>query len=389
MKGFYFNGIIAGIKNDAKKDLGIIVSDVVASGAAVFTQNLVKAAPVILGQEKMKKGICQAIVVNSGNANCFTGKQGIADAIKTAETAGTLLGISPELVQVSSTGVIGAFLPMDRIQASLPSLVNTMKKGTVEDFAQSILTTDTCTKICSTRVDHNGQGYTITGIAKGSGMIRPNMATMLGFVCTDAGISKETLQTCLGHACGRSFNRISVDGDTSTNDTVYCLANGRSGFEINTRSLVDEFQTALDAVCTDLSKLIVKDGEGATKLIQIRVEGAQSDEAAFKIAEAVSHSNLVKTAIYGQDPNWGRIMAAAGRAGVPVIPDQMDLYFGPVALVLKGEWQGKQMEHQAAQLMTEDELVITLHLNMGTRSDFFYFCDFSENYVKINADYRS
>lgn len=389
MKGFKFNGIMAGIKKKDTMDFGIIFSEKPAAAAALFTLNKVVAAPVILGRERIKSGLCQAIVVNSGNANCFTGKQGLEDAKKTAALAAKALNIAPELVMVSSTGVIGAPLPMDTIEGSIPDLVQTMETDKITSLATAILTTDTTVKMATRECRVKGGGFTITGVAKGSGMIKPNMATMLSFVMTDLDISSLLLQSCLKKACDRSFNRICVDGDTSTNDTVIALANGLSHTVLEDSDDSFEFQRSLDEVLLELSRMIVKDGEGATKLVKIQVEGALTGEDALKIAETIAGSNLVKTAIYGQDPNWGRIVAAAGRSGAAIEPDSLDLRFGDVSLVRDGVWQGKEAEVAAAKVMQESEIEIVLDLKMGKASDWYLFCDFSEEYVKINADYRS
>ncbi len=389
MKGFKFKGIATGIKNNGKKDFGIIFSEAPANAAALFTQNKVVAAPVILGRERIKHGICQAVIVNSGNANCFTGENGIKDAVETAKIAADNLGISEKSVMVASTGVIGAPLPMELIRNKIPSLTMDMKSDFLEDFAGAILTTDKSLKISKGKGIIRGKKFSVTGIAKGSGMIRPDMATMLAFVCTDIEISPDMLNSSLKKGCQRSFNRISVDGDTSTNDTIIALANGMSSVVVKNYEDQMIFQDILDHVLLDLSRMIVKDGEGATKLAEIIVKGAASADDAYKVAEAVSHSNLVKTAIYGEDPNWGRIVAAAGRAKAAVDPDKIDLQFGDVSLVEKGVWLGEDAEKKAAQIMKQDELKIVLDLNMGEFTDFFVFCDFSENYVKINADYRS
>ncbi|MBF0203846.1 MAG: bifunctional glutamate N-acetyltransferase/amino-acid acetyltransferase ArgJ [Desulfamplus sp.] len=419
MKGFKFKGIKANIKKDGKKDLGIIFSTRPASVAALFTENKVVAAPVIMGRERIKSGICQAIVVNSGNANCFTGAQGIKDAQETARLAANALNIAEALVMVASTGVIGAPLPMDKFRNAIPELTediqikdnqgkdkqhkekrgkDKLKKETqgknieiegLEDFAQSILTTDLTMKLVSRKCSIRGEEFSIAGVAKGSGMIKPNMATMLAFICTDLDISSALLKSALKTACDLSFNRISVDGDTSTNDMVLAMANGMSNAVVEESDDALEFQKILNDVMLDLSKMIVRDGEGATKLVKIMINGAASAEDAYKAAEAVSHSNLVKTAIYGEDPNWGRITAAAGRSGAMVDPEKMDLTFGDVALVIQGVWQGVDAEKRAAVIMKNSELDIFLNLNIGNFSDFYYFCDFSENYVKINANYRS
>lgn len=389
MKGFKFKGIAAGIKNNGKKDFGIIYSDNPACAAALFTQNKVVAAPVILGRERIQKGLCQAVIVNSGNANCFTGENGIKDATETAKITAEHLGITEELVMVASTGVIGAPLPMDVISKNIPFLTEGMSQNFLSDFSEAILTTDKLCKISEKKGVIRGKEFFVTGVAKGSGMIRPDMATMLAFVCTDVEISADILKFSLKQGCDRSFNRISVDGDTSTNDTVLALANGASSAVVKNDEDQKIFQKLLNSVLLDLAKMIVKDGEGATKLAEIIVNGAASADDAYRVAEAVSHSNLVKTAIYGEDPNWGRIVAAAGRSGAAVDPDKIDLQFGDVFLVEKGVWLGENSEKRAAQVMKSDELKIVLNLNIGTFSDFYLFCDFSENYVKINADYRS
>ncbi|MBF0257321.1 MAG: bifunctional glutamate N-acetyltransferase/amino-acid acetyltransferase ArgJ [Desulfamplus sp.] len=389
MKGFKFKGVKAGIKKDGKNDLGIIFSVRPASAAALFTENKVVAAPVIMGRERIRSGLCQAVVVNSGNANCFTGDQGLRDAAETARLVAHALTIPEALVMVSSTGVIGAPLPMDKLKNAIPDLTTNMEEDGLEDFAQAILTTDLAMKLVSRKGFIRGEEFSIAGVAKGSGMIKPNMATMLAFICTDLDISSSLLKSSLKIACDSSFNRISVDGDTSTNDMVIALANGMSNVVLEESDDALDFQNILNEVMLELSKMIVRDGEGATKLVKIEIKGAASAEDAYKAAEAVSHSNLVKTAIYGEDPNWGRITAAAGRSGAMVDPEKMDLMFGDVVLVEKGVWKGIDAEKRAATVMKKSELEILLDLNLGTFSDFYYFCDFSENYVKINADYRS
>ncbi len=399
MKGFKFAGIYAGIKKNGPRDLGLIFCDKPATAAALFTKNRVVAAPVILGKKTIKRGVCQAVLVNSGNANCFTGSQGLLDARATAAMVAKEFNIPEDLVMVSSTGVIGAPLPMDRFKSGVPrlkeeiGLKNKIPTGSLEDFAQAILTTDTCQKIVrekgSIETPQGPKAVSIMGIAKGSGMIRPDMATMLAYVLTDADLTATDLHQALLAANERSFNRITVDGDTSTNDTLLCLASGEGPACIRDDAGLTVFQNLLEKVCLKLGKMIVKDGEGATKVIQITVRGGKTQEDAFKAAEAIAHSNLVKTAIYGEDPNWGRITAAAGRSGAFVDPDKMDLYFEKIPLVLKGCWLGQAAEKKAAQVMKAPEINIVLDLNLGDKTDRFLFCDFSENYVKINADYRS
>lgn len=389
MKGFQFAGISAGIKKTGAKDLGLIYCESPAASAALFTKNQVVAAPVILGRERIASGVTQAILVNSGNANCFTGQQGMDDAECCASLVASALKIEENRVLVASTGVIGQPLPMDRFESGVPAVVKSLSGKGQDEFAQAILTTDLCTKVITKEIELNGEAVSIIGIAKGSGMIRPDMATMLAFICTDADISAKYLKQALIKANKGSFSRISVDGDTSTNDTVFALASGKSKVTINKPESIALFQQAMDTVCLELSKKIVKDGEGASKLIQITVKGAQTQSDAYRVAETIAHSNLVKTAIYGEDPNWGRITAAAGRSGAWIDQDKMDLYFEDIQLVRSGQWLGVEKEKRAAQVMKNNEITITLDLNIGCASDYFYFCDFSENYVKINADYRS
>ncbi len=389
MKGFKFAGIHAGIKKNTSKDLGLIYCDQPAVAAALFTRNKVVAAPVILGKQKIKKGLCQAVLVNSGNANCFTGEQGMDDAVSCSKMLGTHLGISDDLVMVSSTGVIGAPMPMDKFETGIPEAIDHLTESNLHDFADAILTTDTNRKVIVEKVVFDGHEFCITGVVKGSGMIRPDMATMLAYILTDADIDVSDLSSMLKSSNEKSFNRISVDGDTSTNDTLLALANGSSGVKIDSSDAKNIFQKTLDKICLKLAKMVVKDGEGATKLIQINVKGAKTKTDAFKACETIAHSNLVKTAVYGEDPNWGRITAAAGRSGAQVEPEKMDLYFGEVQLVKKGVWLGADVEKKAAVVMKDSEITFTLDLNIGNESDYFLFCDFSENYVKINADYRS
>lgn len=389
MKGFKFHGINAGIKPDDQKDLGIIFSEKPASLAAVFTRNKVIAAPLILGKDRLKHGVCQAVLVNSGNANCFTGDVGLKDAIESSNLVARALEIPEEVVMVSSTGVIGLPLPMGNFEKGIPLLIKDIDSGSIDDFAMAILTTDTTKKIIKKNCIIKDKEFTIVGIAKGSGMIKPDMATMLAFICTDLNISSSMLQPILQKSCDRSFNRISVDGDTSTNDTVLCLANGMSKAYTEDEDDILEFQKNLDEILFDLSKKIVKDGEGATKLVKIIVKGAKSPDDAFVAAQTIANSNLVKTALFGEDPNWGRVVAAAGRSGAEVVMNKIDLLFGDVLIVDKGKWCGKNAEIKASIILKKQEFKIILDLNIGKFEDYFLFCDFSEEYVRINADYRS
>jgi len=389
MKGFRFAGIRAGIKKKDEKDLGLIYCDSPAVAAALFTRNKVVAAPVILGKEKIRMGLCQAVLVNSGNANCFTGERGVEDAKTCSKMVSKSLNISDDHVLVSSTGVIGAYLPMEKFEFGVTEIVQHLSENHIDDFSDAILTTDTCRKIVIENGSIKNKQFSVIGIAKGSGMIRPDMATMLAFIITDVKILYEDLKASLIDVNEKTFNRITVDGDTSTNDTLLTLANGSSDAFVNDSESKIIFQNVLEKVCMQLSKMIVRDGEGATKLVQITVKGAQTKEDAFKASEAIAHSNLVKTAIYGEDPNWGRITAAAGRSGAYVVTEKMDLFFDDQPLVLKGNWLGPDAEKKIARLMKKNEIFITLDLNLGQETDGFWFCDFSENYVKINAEYRS
>lgn len=387
--GFKAAGVAAGLKKKGKKDLGLMVSQVPATVAGVFTKNRVKAAPVILDRQRIKTGVCQAIIVNSGNANCCTGEQGIRDAETMASLAASELGISEDLVLVASTGVIGEPLPIEKIGAAIPTLVNSLQSEGIPDLARSIMTTDTVPKMVSAHGVVDGKTFTVTGVAKGAGMIRPDMATMLCFVCTDVKVSSEILKEILVKAVNRSFNRITIDGDTSTNDTVLIMANGLSGAVIQSPAQKDIFQKILDEIFLDLAKQLVRDGEGVTKLVEIMVRNAVSDSDAQKVADTVAHSPLVKTAFFGEDANWGRIAGAVGRAGVQIDPDKIDVYFDDVQMVKAGMGQGKTVEAEATKVLKRPEFTLTIDLNSGSGYGSILTCDFSVDYVRINADYRS
>jgi len=387
--GFEASGISAGIKKNEEKDLGLIVSEKPANAAGVFTQNRIKAAPVLLDMERVKRYACRAIIVNSGNANCCTADQGLKDALSMSRDAAMALGVREEEVLVASTGVIGEPLPVDIIQRAIPRLVASLGPEGIDDFARSIMTTDTVPKvICRTSV-FEGKSVKITGVAKGSGMIRPDMATMLCFLVTDAQIDTDMMGDMLAEANQQSFNRITIDGDTSTNDTVLLLANGQSGAAIVDTENRQQFQDLLNAVLSSLSRMIVKDGEGAAKLVEISVHNAGSEQQARLVADTVAHSNLVKTALFGEDANWGRIIAAVGRSGVPVSPDAIDIRFNDVQMVKDGTGCGKSAEAEATEVLKTPEFSIAIDLNMGKGSASVLTCDFSIDYVKINADYRT
>ena len=387
--GFRAAGVAAGLKKNGRNDLGLIASRVPATAAGVFTQNRVQAAPVVLDRERIKTGICQAVLVNSGNANCCTGEQGMQDARKMARLAASALDIPEESVLVASTGVIGQPLPVDKIQKAIPALVQSLSPDGFMMLAEAIMTTDTVPKLVRRQGTLDGKVFTVTGTAKGAGMIAPNMATMLCFVCTDVAADADQLHQCLYTSVEQSFNRISIDGDTSTNDTALILANGLSGAVIQSPENLAVFQDILNEVLVTLAKMLVKDGEGATKLVEICVQGAATDEDARKIADTVAGSNLVKTAIFGEDANWGRILAAAGRAGVSFEPEKMDIFFNDVLMFSQGSGRGVAVEDEVTKVLRLPEFIITIDLHCGNCRTSVWTCDFSVEYVRINADYRS
>ena len=389
-KGFTAAGVHCGIKKE-KKDLAILVSEVPASVAGVFTTNAVQAAPlkvtkeVVYNSQKM-----QAIIVNSGNANACTGKQGVADAYEMQALAATKLGIEPYLVGVASTGVIGEIMNMEPVVKGVEMLNpnNDLESGM--NFAQAILTTDTVMKNTTYATVIDGKEVLVSGTAKGSGMIEPNMATMLGFITTDANIESDELQKALSEITNLTFNAITVDGDTSTNDTVVVLANGLAGNEPLTPAHPEwaNFYTALRLVAEDLAKAIARDGEGATKLIEVEVDGAISDEEARKIAKTVVGSPLVKTAVFGCDANWGRIIAAIGYSGATVDPEKITIKIGGATMVEKGE-PIKFSEEELIEILKQSDVKIYVSLEVGEGHGYAWGCDLTYDYVQINASYRS
>ncbi len=387
--GFKTGGITAGLKNTGAKDIGLIFSEIPANAAAIFTTNKIQASSVILNKKRLQSGKCQAIIVNSGNANCCTGDQGMQDTLSMAKATASELGIEENLVLVASTGVIGAPIPIEKIKLAVPEIVKTLNPDGYTALAESIMTTDTKKKIVSVQGQIENELYTVTGVAKGSGMIHPDMATLLCFVCTDIKAEPEILQETLLNTASKSFNRITIDGDTSTNDMVVIMANGLSGAVIKDNSHIENFQVILDDVLMQLARMIIKDGEGATKLVEISVNGALSDTDALKIAETIANSNLVKTAFFGEDANWGRIIAAAGRAGVHLEPDRIDIFFDDIQMVENSMSCGNEAEENATEVLKKKEFVIRINLNMGIGKSSVLTCDFSLDYVKINADYRS
>jgi glutamate N-acetyltransferase / amino-acid N-acetyltransferase len=387
--GFKAAGVVCGLKKNGNKDLGLIYSELPANVAGLFTRNRVQAAPVLLDKQRVAAGMCRAVIVNSGNANCCTGEQGMQAALRMARTVAAGLGVAEEEVLVASTGVIGEPLPVEKIETAAPGLITTLRAEGIRDFAEAIMTTDTVPKIVTRQGKLAGSTFTVTAVAKGAGMIRPDMATMLCFVMTDVQASAALLKEMLTAAVNRSLNRMTVDGDTSTNDTVLLMANGRSGIALEDQARQSAFQSVLDDVLITMAKWLIKDGEGATKLVEIVVQGAASDPDAHRIADTIANSNLTKTAIFGEDANWGRILAAAGRAGVPLEPEKIDVFFGPVPMVQNGIGCGKAAEAGVSKVMKQPEFKITVDLKMGSGHATVFTCDFSIDYVKINADYRS
>lgn len=388
--GFTAAGAFAGIKKNGRPDLALVFSETPCVAAGVFTKNQFPAPPLLLDRAHLRKHEGQAIIVNSGNANAFTGDRGYEDAEAMADATARALGISRKRVYVASTGVIGEFLPIDKIKKSIPDLASQLSSEGGRAAAEAIMTTDTFSKEAAFSGTVGREEVRIGGMAKGSGMIHPNMATMLGFLATDAAIAPPLLQEALRAAVDRSFNRITVDGDTSTNDMVLCFANGKSGRPITTKGKAyREFTLLLEAATFSLARQIVKDGEGATKSIEIIVTGAPDDRSAHRVAESIAKSSLVKTAFFGEDANWGRIVAAIGNAGIRLDPKKLDLAFGAVPLLLKGIHQGKEVESEVAALLKKREIQVNVNLHAGKGRATVWTSDLSFDYIKINASYRS
>ncbi len=392
IKGFQTSAVAAGIKYKDRLDLGLIYSEVPAVTAGVFTTSQVKAAPVLLDMERLKQGRSQAILVNSGCANACTGEQGMKAALETSAMVANALDIPEEMVQVSSTGVIGDQLNIGAFFKNMDQLVDGLSADKFESVARAIMTTDTVPKMVMKKVNIGGKDIRFMGMAKGAGMIMPNMATMLSFVLTDAQIAFSELHQALQNGVKRTFNRITVDGDTSTNDMVLVMANGTAGnpwIDQEDQQNLQEFQQALETVLRDLALQIVADGEGATKTITIRVCGAKEGSEAEHMARTVANSSLVKTAFFGEDANWGRIIAAMGRSGIRFDPDKVDIAFGDVVLVENGISLGAKVEAEATKLLKEKEITVSIDLKDGHGCEEVYTCDLSIDYVKINADYRT
>jgi len=389
--GFRFAATAAGIKKPGVPDLALMVADTPAAAAGVFTRNRVQAAPVLVCRERLRGGRVQAILVNAGNANACTGEAGLAAARETCRRAAELLAIPERLVLPSSTGVIGPPLPGDRITQALPQLAAGLNPDGLGEAARAIMTTDTRPKASLVKGRIDGREFTLAGIAKGSGMIHPDMATLLVFLFTDAAASPKILKKLLRQALPVSFNRITVDGDTSTNDTILLLASGRAG---NARleaagPAMTALGDALNQVMGELAWQVVADGEGARHAYRVEITGAATRAEAKRAALTVALSPLVKTAMAGEDVNWGRIMAALGRAGARFDPESVAIAFGDQPVVQNGRGLGPQAEAAAQAVIKSGTFTVAIHLHAGGFNDYYDTCDFTEDYIRINADYRS
>ena len=384
-------GLHAGIKAADAKDVALIVTDAPATAAGVFTKNSVTAAPVIVCRDHLSNGRAQAVIVNSGNANACTGEIGMANAQRMAALTAEQLGIDANLVLVSSTGVIGQQLPMSKVESGIQAAASALSTEGGSDAAEAIMTTDTHPKSVAVEIEIGGESVRIGGIAKGSGMIAPNMATMLSYLTTDAKINAETLQTALNRVVGDTYNLLTVDTDRSTNDTVLILATGHAD---NTEITIadgenyEAFCEGLLFVCTELVKMLARDGEGATKLVEVVVKRARNRDDAEKAARAVAESPLVKTAVFANDANWGRIMMAIGKSGAKFDPYQVDVWLADYRLVKNGMDAGYD-EDKATSLFAQDPVRITIDLRAGDTEVTMWTCDYSYDYIRINADYRT
>ena len=384
-------GVHAGLKKSEKKDVALIVTDAPAVAAGVFTKNSVTAAPVQVCRQHLADATAQAIIVNSGNANACTGELGMANAQQMAAITAERLGLAANQVLVSSTGVIGQQLPMDVIANGIQLAADALSTEGGDDAAEAIMTTDTHAKSVAVAVEIDGTPVRIGGIAKGSGMIAPNMATMLSFLTTDACITGETLQSALTRVVDDTYNLLTIDTDMSTNDTVLLLATAKAGnpdIAETAGENYDAFCAGLQFVCTELTKMLARDGEGATKLVEVVVKRAKDRGDAEKAARAVAESPLVKTAIFANDANWGRIMMAIGKSGAAFHPYQVDVWLGDYQLVKDGMDAGFD-EEKATELFAQDPVRITIDLRAGDAAITMWTCDYSYDYIRINADYRT
>jgi glutamate N-acetyltransferase / amino-acid N-acetyltransferase len=393
-RGFRFGATIAGLKQSGRADLALIVADEPAGAAATFTANRVIAAPLIVDGENLRAtgGRVRAVLINAGNANCAVGRPGLDAARATCTAVAQVFGCKQEEVFPSSTGIIGVPLPSEKVVAALPALAARLgaESDHFQEAAQAILTTDTVEKTAFARIEIDGSEVRIAAFCKGAGMIHPQLvahATMLVYILTDASIEPPALNEYLLQAVETSFNRISVDGDTSTNDTVLLLASGASGATIQRGNA--EFASALSRVCTSLAKQIVADGEGITHVVELRIEGAANDADALKIAKAIAHSPLVKTAWAGSDPNWGRLVAAIGYSGAKIDPERIDIWFGALRICRDGGRAAEFDEAAAHAYLKQPEFSIAIQLNQGQGSCVFWTTDLTAEYVHINADYST
>ncbi|GBE05079.1 MAG TPA: bifunctional glutamate N-acetyltransferase/amino-acid acetyltransferase ArgJ [Nitrospirae bacterium] len=386
VSGFKFAGLASGIKKTGK-DLALIFSESPANIAGVFTTNSIKAAPVKLDIRRIRSQKGRAIIINSGNANACTGPQGLKDAREMAAITAGSLGVPVGQVYVASTGLIGRPLPMRKIRKAIPKAAGKLSSGSISDAASAIMTTDTFPKIFSRKIKINGKTATVAGIAKGAGMICPNMATMLSFMVTDIAVSTEALDSALRKAVNTSFNKLTIDGDMSTNDTVMVMANGMlKNTPLTRRSpAYKKFENAIAGIADNLSRMIALDGEGATKLINVSVKGARTEADAEKTARSIADSLLVKTALYGQEPNWGRIMAAVGYSGVRVSEQKISITVNNCQLVRRGAGVNRAPKN----LLSPDEITITVDLGLGKKAARVLTCDLTEKYIKINAGYMT
>ena len=393
-RGFRFSATACGLKKTGALDLALLSSDVPASAAAVFTQNLVVAAPVVVSKAHLKasKGRMRAVIVNAGNANCATGTAGHAASVKTVDETALRLRCHPQEILVCSTGVIGVPLPLEKVLRALPGVTKNRRPSarSFAEFSLAICTTDTRPKTAASSFRMAGKRIHLVGCAKGAGMIHPNMATTLAFVATDANISPALLQKTLRDVTTRTFNAISIDGDTSTNDTLLVLANGAAGAPVIKpgSSAHRAFSKTLEEVCHSLALQIVADGEGAQRVIEIEVRGAKTEAAARRIGQTIATSPLVKTAFAGGDPNWGRVYAAAGRAGVKFDPNKVDIHMAGIPVLRRGQPLDFN-ERAASNRLLEKNVHIVLNLHAGRASARYWTCDFTSEYVRINASYRT
>lgn len=388
-EGFAAGGVECGVRKPGEKDLGLLSSEYPCAAAGVFTRNVFQGAPLAVTREAVEGGVLRAVVVNSGNANAATGVRGVEDARRMQALAAEALGVEAWEVAVASTGVIGVRLPMERIEKGIVAAASGLGPDG-SGFAEAILTTDTRRKQVAVRVEVGGKTVTVGGTAKGSGMIHPNMGTMLAFLTTDAAVERNCLQKTLRRATDRSFNRVTVDGDTSPSDLALLLANGAAGNEPLDMDSPDypAFAAAVEAVARELAREIARDGEGATRLVEVVVEGARDEESAARLAKAVVGSNLVKAAVFGEDANWGRVLVAMGYSGVAFDPSDVELYFGPVRVFENGE-PVPHDEAEANGALKGGEVRILARLGEGEASAAAWGCDLTYEYVEINGSYRT